>query len=367
MKKVMIIFGTRPEAIKMCPLILELKKRKELSVLICLTGQHKEMLRQVMDAFELKEDYNLKIMRDKQTLTTITSDILVGLEDIIKNANPDVVLVHGDTTTSFAAALASFYQKIPIGHVEAGLRTGNKYSPYPEEINRVLISQMASYHFAPTTLNQRNLEKEGIFNNVYVTGNTVIDAFKTTVKKNYRYHCKKLNNIDFDSNRVLLVTAHRRENWGKPLENICRALVKIADLYMDVKIIYPVHLNPLVREVVYPLLGEIENVILLDPIDVLDMHNLMSNCYLVMTDSGGIQEEAPAFGKPVLVLRTETERPEAVQAGTVKVVGVKEEIIFNEAKQLLENAEDYMKMAHAINPYGDGLASERIADIITSC
>lgn len=367
MKKIMVIFGTRPEAIKMCPLVLELKKREESSVLICLTGQHKEMLQQVMDAFGLKEDYNLQIMRDRQTLTSITSDILIGLEEVIKNVNPDIVLVHGDTTTAFVAALAAFYQKVPVGHVEAGLRTGNIYSPYPEEMNRLLISKIATCHFAPTIQNKRNLEHEGIVDNVYVTGNTVIDAFKSTVKANYRYHNNELNSIDFDNNKVILVTAHRRENWGRPLENICRALAKIADLYADVKIIYPVHLNPLVRNVVYPILREIKNVILLDPIDVLDMHNLMSNCYFVMTDSGGIQEEAPAFGKPVLVLRTETERPEAVQAGTVKVVGVKEEIIFNEAKQLLENAEDYMKMAHAINPYGDGLASKRIADIIMSC
>lgn len=365
MKKIMVIFGTRPEAIKMCPLILELKKRKELSVLICLTGQHKQMLKQVMNAFHLKEDFNLEIMRDKQTLTTITSDILMGLEDIIKSVEPDLILVHGDTTTSFAAALAAFYQKVPVGHVEAGLRTGNKYSPYPEEMNRVLISKIASYHFAPTVQNQNNLKQEGIFDNVFVTGNTVIDAFKTTVKENYKFHCDKLNEIDFKNRRIILVTAHRRENWGIPLTNICKAIEKIANLYNNVEIIYPVHFNPLVRETVYPILEKKKNILLIDPIDVLDMHNLMSKCYMVMTDSGGIQEEAPAFGKPVLVLRTETERPEAVQAGTVEVVGIEEEKIVERANRLLDSNEEYLKMAHSVNPYGDGLASKRIADIIS--
>lgn len=364
MRKIMTVFGTRPEAIKMCPLILELKKKKELSVIVCLTGQHKEMLRQVMDVFGITEDFNLRIMRERQTLTTITSDILLNLEEILVREKPDIVLVHGDTTTSFVAALASFYQKIPVGHVEAGLRTGNKYSPFPEEMNRILTARIATYHFAPTVTNMKNLNLEGIMDNVYVTGNTVIDAFKTTVKKEYTFNCPILNRIDCVNKRVILVTAHRRENLGKPLQNICGALEKIANKYEDVEIVYPVHLNPAVRQVVYSILDGIKNVKLIEPIDVLDMHNLMSRCYMVMTDSGGIQEEAPAFGKPVLVLRTETERPEAVQAGTVKVVGVDEKIILNETSKLLESQEEYTKMAHSVNPYGDGFASERIADIL---
>ena len=364
MRKIMTVFGTRPEAIKMCPLILELKKRKELSVIVCLTGQHKEMLQQVMDVFGITEDFNLRIMRERQTLTAITSDILLNLEEILVREKPDIVLVHGDTTTSFVAALASFYQKIPVGHVEAGLRTGNKYSPFPEEMNRVLTARIATYHFAPTVTNMKNLNLEGIMDNVYVTGNTVIDAFKTTVKKEYMFNNPILNRIDCENKRVILVTAHRRENLGKPLQNICRALAKIANTYEDVEIVYPVHFNPAVREVVYSILDGIKNVKLIDPIDVLDMHNLMSRCFMVMTDSGGIQEEAPAFGKPVLVLRTETERSEAVQAGTVKVVGVDEKIILNETSKLLESQEEYTKMAHSVNPYGDGFASERIADIL---
>lgn len=366
MRKIMAVFGTRPEAIKMCPLIKEMRKRKELSVLVCLTGQHKEMLQQVMEVFGIAEDSNLKIMRERQTLSTITADILLNIEEILVREKPDIVLVHGDTTTSFAAALAAFYQKIPVGHVEAGLRTGNKYSPFPEEMNRVLTTRIAAYHFAPTEMNQKNLFLEGITENVYVTGNTVIDAFKTTVKEKYLFKCELLNKIDFENKRVIVVTAHRRENLGQPLKNICMTLTNIAKAYQDIEIIYPVHLNPAVREVVFSLLEGFENIKLTVPIDVLDMHNLMSRCYMVMTDSGGIQEEAPALGKPVLVLRTETERPEAVEAGTVKVVGVEEEDIFREASLLLDDKEAYRKMARAVNPYGDGHACERIADILAN-
>lgn len=365
MLKILTVFGTRPEAIKMCPLILELKKHKEIKCIVCLTGQHREMLRQVMDAFGVKEDYNLDIMRDRQTLTAITTGILEGMEPILKKEQPDIVLVHGDTTTSFAAALAAFYQQIPVGHVEAGLRTGNKYSPYPEEMNRSLTGRIASYHFAPTQLNRRNLESENIKENVYVTGNTVIDAFHTTVNSDYQFHNEQVGNIDFESNKVILVTAHRRENLGEPLKNICQALKRIVRDNENVMVIYPVHLNPAVREPVFEILGNISNVILTEPLDVLDMHNLMKRSYLVMTDSGGLQEEAPACGKPVLVMRTETERPEAVEAGTVKVVGVEENNIYNEAVKLLNDETEYHKMAKAINPYGDGHASERIAEILS--
>lgn len=362
--KVLLVFGTRPEAIKMCPLVLELKKYDEIECKVCLTGQHREMLRQVMDSFGVKEDYNLDIMRNKQTLTTITADILMKLEEVLQDEKPDVVLVHGDTTTSFVAALAAFYQKIPVGHVEAGLRTGDLYSPYPEELNRQLTGRIAAYHFAPTNRNKENLAKENICENVYITGNTVIDAFSYTVRPDYTFFIPELNTIDYAADKVVLVTAHRRENWGEPLENICNAILDIAKEYPNVKFVYPVHLNPIVRDTVFSMLGNTENVILIDPVDVMDMHNLISRCYMVMTDSGGLQEEAPAFGKPVLVMRTETERPEAVEAGTVKVVGVDRDVIYSEARQLLDDENSYNKMAHAVNPYGDGHASERISDIL---
>lgn len=362
--KVLLVFGTRPEAIKMCPLVLELKKHEQIDCKVCLTGQHREMLRQVMDSFGITEDYNLDIMRDKQSLTTITADILLKLEEVLHDEKSDVVLVHGDTTTSFVAALAAFYQKIPVGHVEAGLRTGDMYSPYPEELNRQLIGRIATYHFAPTTRNKENLEKENIYNHVYITGNTVIDAFAYTVQSDYQFTIPELNAIDYANNKVILVTAHRRENWGEPLEHICDAILDIAKEYPNVKFVYPVHLNPIVRDTVFSMLGNTKNVILIDPVDVMDMHNLISRCYMVMTDSGGLQEEAPSFGKPVLVMRTETERPEAVEAGTVKVVGVDRDIIFSEAKRLLDDENAYNEMAQAVNPYGDGHASERIADIL---
>lgn len=362
--KVILVFGTRPEAIKMCPLVLELKKHKEIECKVCLTGQHREMLRQVMEAFQIKEDYNLDIMKERQTLTMITSAVLEGLSPILAVERPDLVLVHGDTTTSFAAALAAFYQMIPVGHVEAGLRTGNIYSPYPEEMNRRLTGHIASYHFAPTMRNQQNLEHEGIIENVYVTGNTVIDAFQTTIKEDFQFNVERLNHIDFESHRVITVTAHRRENLGQPLEDICKAILHIVNEYEDVEVVYPVHLNPVVQNTVHSRLGGIDRIHLIEPINVLDMHNLMKRSYLIMTDSGGLQEEAPALGKPVLVLRTETERPEAVEAGTVKVVGVGEEDIYRHAEELLNDKMAYDKMAQAVNPYGDGRASERIAKII---
>jgi UDP-N-acetylglucosamine 2-epimerase (non-hydrolysing) len=362
--KILMVFGTRPEAIKMCPLVLELKKHKELECKICLTGQHREMLRQVMDAFNVNEDYNLDIMRERQSLTTITTDILEKLEKVLKEVKPDLVLVHGDTTTSFAASLASFYQQIPVGHVEAGLRTGNIYSPYPEEMNRMLTGRIATYHFAPTNRNKENLCRENITENVFVTGNTVIDAFRTTVKDGYRFNNKMLEEIDYTSKRVILVTAHRRENLGQPLVNICNAILRIADENENVQVVYPVHMNPIVRDTVYGILKNHERILLIEPLDVLDMHNLIARCYMVMTDSGGLQEEAPSCGKPVLVMRTETERPEAVEAGTVKVVGVNVEDIYHEANQLINDKMVYNQMSRSVNPYGDGHACERIVNIL---
>ena len=362
--KILIVFGTRPEAIKMVPLVLELKKNKDFKTIVCVTGQHREMLDQVMDAFGVKADYDLDIMREKQSLTSITTAVLTKLEPVLKAEKPDLVLVHGDTTTSVAAAMAAFYQQIPVGHVEAGLRTGNIYSPFPEEMNRIMIDRISSVYFAPTKLNEQNLKREGISKNIFVTGNTVIDAFAYSVKSSYKFHEDKLNEIDFEKRKVVLVTAHRRENLGKPLENICNAILRLSEKHKDLLFVYPVHLNPAVRNTVTELLANKSNVLLLNPIDVLDMHNLMARCFMVMTDSGGIQEEAPHFGKPVLVLRTETERPEAVEAGTVKVVGIEEKTIFDEAENLIDDTKVYNKMAHAVNPYGDGHASERIAEII---
>lgn len=362
--KVILVFGTRPEAVKMCPLALELKKHKEIECKVCLTGQHREMLRQVMEAFYIAEDYNLDIMEERQTLTTITAAVLKGLAPILSGERPDLVLVHGDTTTSFAAALAAFYQMIPVGHVEAGLRTGNLYSPYPEEMNRMLTGRIASYHFAPTLRNKQNLEREGIIKNVYVTGNTVIDAFKTTIKEDYRFAVESLNHIDYETHRIITVTAHRRENLGQPLEHICRAVLRIVDEYEDVEAVYPVHLNPAVQNTVHSILDGIDRIHLIEPIDVLDMHNLIRRSYLIMTDSGGLQEEAPALGKPVIVMRTVTERPEAVEAGTVSVAGVGEEDIYRHAAKLLNDKTVYDTMAHAANPYGDGHASERIVEVI---
>ena len=358
--KVMSVFGTRPEAIKMCPLVLELNKNNEIDNVVCLTGQHREMLRQVMDAFQIKENYNLDIMRPKQTLSGILSEILLNMDRVLEAEKPDIVLVHGDTSTSFAAALSAFNHHVAVGHVEAGLRTFNKWSPFPEEMNRCLTARIADFHFAPTENNLHNLQREGIINGIYVTGNTVIDAFHTTVKEDYVFSNDRLNLIMGSSQKIVLVTAHRRENWGRPLQNICEAILELSFRYPELRFVYPVHLNPIVRETVFHLLEHRENILLLDPLDVLDMHNLMSRSFLVMTDSGGLQEEAPAFGVPVLVLRTETERPEAVEAGTVRVVGVERSDILREACRLIDSCEAYSEMAHAINPYGDGKASARI-------
>ena len=364
MKKVLVVFGTRPEAVKMCPLVLELKKHKEIKSVVCLTGQHREMLMQVMRVFGIEADYNLDIMKQEQSLTAITANVLEGMEPVLKSEKPDIVLVHGDTTTSYAAALAAFYQQIPVGHVEAGLRTGNIYMPFPEEMNRMLTDRIATYYFAPTHLNRSNLISEGITNNVYVTGNTVIDSFKYTVKDDYRFGEKCLNDIDFEKYRVILVTVHRRENLGQPLIDICNAIKELAENNEHIRFVYPVHLNPAVRNPVHEMLSDMDNVILTGPVDVCDMHNLMARCYMVLTDSGGLQEEAPHFGKPVLLLRTETERPEAVRAGTVRVLGVDKNVIIRETEKLLSDKKEYELMAGSVNPYGDGHACERIADIL---
>lgn len=359
--KVMSVFGTRPEAIKMCPLVKKMREYEQIESVVCLTGQHREMLQQVIDIFQVKEDYNLHIMKPSQTLTSITTDVLTLMGPVLEKEKPDIVLVHGDTTTSFAVALAAYYQQIPVGHVEAGLRTYDKYAPFPEEMNRTLTSRIADLHFAPTEANKECLARENIEKNVFVTGNTVIDALQTTILRDYKYKSPELIRILNDMReRILLVTAHRRENWGQPLRNICEALCEIAERYEDVAVIYPVHLNPKVRDTVFEILGNRERIHLIDPIDVEDMHNLMAKSYLVVTDSGGIQEEAPSCGVPVVVLRNETERQEAIEAGTVRLAGTDKKKIFREISALLENQEQYDRMAEAINPYGDGHASERI-------
>lgn len=362
--KVMSVFGTRPEAIKMCPLVKKLEECGEIESVVCVTGQHRQMLDQVLEIFRIEPDYDLNLMKDRQTLTTITVSVLTELEKVLRDVKPDLVLVHGDTTTSSAAALAAFYQQIPVGHVEAGLRTYDIYSPFPEEMNRKIISQIAELFFAPTEKNKGNLEKENIRDNVFVTGNTVIDAFQYTVRENYRYKNEVLRNLTFDGKRYILMTAHRRENLGAPLENICRSVLRLVRSNPDVEVIYPVHLNPVVRETAFGILGSDPRIHLIDPIDVEDMHNIMSRSYLVMTDSGGLQEEGPHFGIPVVVLRTETERPEAVEAGTVVVAGTEEGDIFRIANELLNDKSKYEKMARSINPYGDGKASERIIERI---
>lgn len=363
--KVMSVFGTRPEAIKMCPLVKELGRRPNIHSVVCLTGQHREMLDQVMRIFDVQADYDLQIMRPAQTLTSITVDILSKIEEVYSKEKPDIVLVHGDTSTSFVAALAAFYQKIPVGHVEAGLRTHNPYSPFPEEMNRCLTGRLASIHFAPTQKNADNLRAEGICEGVFVTGNTVIDAFHSTIKKDHVFKSAELSSICFDGKRTILMTAHRRENIGAPLEAICKAVRRIIDVFPDVQIVYPVHPNPQVGNIVHNYLGGLERVYLTNPLDVEDMHNLLARSFLAMTDSGGLQEEAPALGVPVLVLRTETERPEAVEAGTVEVVGVEEDKVYARAAVLLTDRELHAKMANAANPYGDGHASERIVDLLS--
>jgi UDP-N-acetylglucosamine 2-epimerase len=363
--KVMPIFGTRPDAIKMAPLVKELERSPYIDTVVCVTAQHRQMLDQVLDIFSIKPAHDLDIMQDRQTLEQITTRSLEGLAGVFDKDRPDIVLVHGDTSTCFVAALAAFYLKIAIGHVEAGLRTYDKYSPFPEEMNRKLAGALADLHFAPTPTNRTNLLKEGISEDkIHVTGNTAIDAMKTTVRKDYIFRHEALRSIDFNGRRIIAVTAHRRENLGEPLENICRALNDIATAYDDVNIIYTVHLNPAVRETAFRILGQNPRVHLIDPLDVQDMHNLMARSYMVMTDSGGLQEEAPSLGKPVLVLRKETERPEAVAAGTVSLAGVEKETIEAMARQLLDDKAAYDKMAKAVNPYGDGAASERIVKAI---
>ncbi|GAA0757736.1 MULTISPECIES: UDP-N-acetylglucosamine 2-epimerase (non-hydrolyzing) [Clostridium] len=364
-KKVITIFGTRPEAIKMAPLVKELEKREGIDSKVCVTAQHREMLDQVLDYFDIKPDFDLNIMKSKQTLTGITNKVLEGLEEIFIQEKPDMILVHGDTTTTFSGALAAFYQQIKVGHVEAGLRTFDKYFPFPEEMNRKLTGALADLHFAPTKGSKANLLREGVSeNDIYITGNTVIDAMAHTVKDDYIFDNDILNEIDFKNKKIIMVTAHRRENWGEGIDNICEALNKIVDENKDVELIYLVHLNPVVKDVVYSKLGNKERVHLLPPLDTNETHNLMNKCFMVMTDSGGLQEEAPHLGKPVLVLRDVTERPEAVEYGTVKLVGTDINKIVTEANNLINNKDEYMKMSKAANPYGDGLASRRIADII---
>ncbi len=359
MKKVMTVFGTRPEAIKMCPLILELKKCRELQTIVCLTGQHKEMLEQVMKVFDVKADYNLSIMKDRQTLNMITASVLMGVEEVLKKERPDIVLVHGDTTTSFAAALSSFNLNIPVAHVEAGLRTYNLKSPYPEEFNRQAIDIFSDIYFAPTETAKRNLLLEGKSEDeIVVTGNTVIDALKTTVKDDYENEYL----MWAEGSRLILMTAHRRENIGTAMEDMFQAVRQIVDENEDVKLIYPVHKNPAVREIVSRYLAGHDRIRLIDPLDVFDFHNFINKCYLVLTDSGGIQEEAPSLGKPVLVLRDTTERPEGVEAGTLKLVGTKKEDVYREISSLLNDKKAYMDMSRASNPYGDGHASERIVE-----
>ena len=365
MIKVMTIFGTRPEAIKMCPLVKELESREGIESIVCVTAQHRQMLDQVLKLFEITPDYDLNIMRDRQTLTGITTRALEGLEQVLEEAKPDLVLVHGDTTTTFAGSLAAYYHQVPVGHVEAGLRTYQKYFPFPEEMNRKMTGAIADLHFSPTISNKNNLLKENVDeNSIFITGNTVIDALKTTVRKEYEFFTPELKDVDFENRKIITMTAHRRENLGKPLEQICNAVLRIAKEFSDVTVIYPVHLNPKVRETAFSILGEQENVMLIDPLDVEELHNLMDRCLFLLTDSGGIQEEAPALGKPVLVLRNETERPEAVEAGTVRIAGCEEETVYQMTKQLLTDNDEYEKMSRAVNPYGDGEACRRIVDAI---
>lgn len=361
MKKVMLVFGTRPEAIKMCPLVNELKKRKGLQTIVCVTGQHREMLYQVLETFDVKPDYDLSIMKDRQTLLDITTGILNGIKVVLDKEKPDVVLVHGDTSTTFATALACFYLQIAVGHVEAGLRTYNIYSPYPEEFNRQVVGIVSKYNFAPTKLAAENLLKEGKkSNSIYITGNTVIDAMKHTVTENYTH--PELEWVGND--KLIFITAHRRENLGKPMHNMFRAIRRVLEEHPDCKAVYPIHMNPIVRKAADEELGDCDRIHIIEPIEVFDCHNFEAKCYLCLTDSGGIQEECPSYGKPVLVMRDTTERPEGVEAGTLKLVGTDEETIYKNFKLLLEDKNEYEKMSKACNPYGDGNACKRIADIL---
>lgn len=361
MKKVMIVFGTRPEAIKMCPLVKELKTRQDLETIVCVTGQHRQMLDQVLQAFDVVPDYDLSVMKDKQTLFDVTQNILGKMKDVLEEVRPDVVLVHGDTSTTFVTSLAAFYLQIPVGHVEAGLRTYDIYSPFPEEFNRQATGIIAKYHFAPTEVSKQNLLNEGKKNNdIYVTGNTAIDALRTTVRDDYTHPV-----LDWvGDSRLIMLTAHRRENLGQPLKNMFKAIKRIVDEHEDIKVIYPIHMNPLVRETAKEILGNHERIRIIEPLEVLDFHNFLNRAHLILTDSGGIQEEAPSLGKPVLVMRDTTERPEGVSAGTLKLVGTDEEVIYDNFKELLGNEIAYERMSKASNPYGDGFASKRIADIL---
>lgn len=361
MKKVMLVFGTRPEAIKMCPLVKELKKREELQTIVCVTGQHRQMLDMVLEAFDVTPDYDLSIMKDKQTLFDVTTNILNRIKEVLEKEKPDVVLVHGDTSTTFVTALACFYLQIPVGHVEAGLRTYNIYSPYPEEFNRQAVSIISKFNFAPTELSKQNLLKEGKDpDSIYVTGNTAIDALKTTVRENYTHP-----ELEWaKGSRLIMITAHRRENLGEPMRHMFKAIRRVMDEHPDVKAIYPIHMNPVVREIADEFLGGDDRIHIIEPLDVLDFHNFLSRSYLILTDSGGIQEEAPSLGKPVLVMRDTTERPEGIAAGTLKLVGTEEETIYNEFSRLLSDKEEYEAMSKASNPYGDGHACERIADVL---
>lgn len=361
MKKIMLVFGTRPEAIKMCPLVNELKARKNLETVVCVTGQHRQMLDQVLKAFSVVPDYDLSIMKDRQTLFDVTTNILNKIKEVLEKVKPDVVLVHGDTSTTFVTALACFYLQIPVGHVEAGLRTYNIYSPYPEEFNRQAVGILAAYNFAPTEMSKNNLLKEGKRpESIFVTGNTAIDALKTTVRKDYTHP-----ELEWaEGSRLIMITAHRRENLGEPMKHMFRAIKRVCDEHPDVKAIYPIHMNPVVRETADQILGGDDRIHIIEPLDVLDFHNFLSRSYLILTDSGGIQEEAPSLGKPVLVMRDTTERPEGIAAGTLKLVGTDEEVIYNHFKLLLEDKDEYEKMSKASNPYGDGFACKRIADIL---
>ncbi len=361
MKKIMLVFGTRPEAIKMCPLVNELKKRKEFQTVVCVTGQHRQMLDMVLDAFDVIPNYDLSIMKDKQTLFDVTTNILNNIKEVLEKENPDVVLVHGDTSTTFVTALACFYLQIPVGHVEAGLRTYNIYSPYPEEFNRQTVSIISKFNFAPTELSKQNLLKEGkVPESIYVTGNTAIDALKTTVRENYVH-----SELEWaKDSRLIMITAHRRENLGEPMRHMFKAIRRVMDEHSDVKAIYPIHMNPVVREIANEYLGDDDRIHIIEPLDVLDFHNFLNRSYLILTDSGGIQEEAPSLGKPVLVMRDTTERPEGIAAGTLKLVGTEEENIYKEFSRLLSDKDEYELMSKASNPYGDGHACERIADIL---
>ncbi|MBQ6794746.1 MAG: UDP-N-acetylglucosamine 2-epimerase (non-hydrolyzing) [Clostridia bacterium] len=362
MKKILLVFGTRPEAIKMCPLVKELKTRENAKTVVCVTGQHRQMLDAVLEAFDVVPDYDLSIMKERQTLFDITTNILNSIKDVLEKEKPDVVLVHGDTSTTFVTALACFYLQIPVGHVEAGLRTYNIFSPYPEEFNRQAVSIISKYNFAPTQLSRENLLREGKSeDSIFVTGNTAIDALKTTVREDYTHP-----ELEWaKGSRLITITAHRRENLGEPMHQMFRAIKRIIDEHPDVKAVYPIHMNPVVRQAAQEELGDSDRIHIIEPLDVLDFHNFLARSHMIITDSGGIQEEAPSLGKPVLVMRDTTERPEGIKAGTLKLVGTEEETIYNAFKLLLENEEEYEKMSKASNPYGDGFASKRIADILT--